>query len=557
MEERIWHQHYDYNVQTSYRFPRIPVQALLDIPSNALPDKPAIDYYGSKISFWELRKMSFRMAHAFSELGIKKGDRVGLHLPNIPQYLISYYAALSLGAIVVNFNPLYTPEELKALVRQTGISAFITFDMVVPNVKTVVAEVSIPRVIATSVFDFMEGVDISTPETLQMENGWHHFSQLLDSSQNTRKPKVEIKPEDPAMIQFTGGTTGIPKGALLTHANMVAAAYSCFLWGSAAMQYSLPQDRMVMCALPLFHVYANIVCMNWAMLNCATMILVPRFEIDPLMDLLAGVEKNLFFPAVPTMINAIVNHPRAGEIDLPKKLDMLNSGGGPIPVDVIDQVGDLGITYSEGWGMSESTSLGIANPVMGLKKPGSIGVPFPGMDAKLVDIETGTREVFQGEPGELLIKGPLVMKEYWENPEKTAETIKEGWLYTGDIATMDEEGYFYIVDRKKDMIIAGGYNIYPRDIDEVLYQHPKILDAVSVGIPHEYRGETVKAFVVLKPGETATAEDIINFCKEKLAIYKVPKIIEFRDELPKSAVGKILRKILRDEEVAKKNAQPQ
>ena len=551
MEERIWHQHYDYNVLTSYRFPRITVQALLDIPCNSFPDKPAINYYGSEISFWELREKAVRLANAFSELGIKKGDRVGLHLPNIPQYLISYYATLYVGAIVVNFNPLYTPEELTALVKQTGVSTFITFDMVVPNVKAVTAEVEIPRVIATSVFDFMDGVDISTPETLQMEDQWHHFSQLLDNSQNLKRPKVDINLEDAALIQFTGGTTGIPKGAVLTHANMVIAAHLCFLWGSASMQYSSPADRVVMCALPFFHMYANIVCLNWGMLNCATMILVPRFEIDPFMDLVAGLEKSFFLPAVPTMINAMVNHPRAAEIDLPKKLDLLNSGGGPIPVELIDQVEDLGIAYSEGWGMSETTSLGIANPVMGLKKFGSIGIPFPGMDVKLVDLETGTTEVPRGEPGELCIKGPLVMKGYWENPDKTAETLKDGWLHTGDIAKMDEEGYFYIVDRKKDMIIAGGYNIYPRDIDEVLYQHPKILDAVSVGIPHEYRGETVKAFVVLRPGETAMAEEIIDFCKTKLAIYKVPKIIEFRDDLPKSAVGKILRKILRDEEVAK------
>ena len=495
--------------------------------------------------------MAVRLANAFSELGIKKGDRVGLHLPNIPQYLISYYATLYVGAVVVNFNPLYTPEELTALVKQTGVSTFITFDMVIPNVKAVTAEIEIPRVIATSVFDFMDGVDISTPETLQMKDQWHHFSQLLDNSQNLKRPKVDISLEDAALIQFTGGTTGIPKGAVLTHANMVAAAHLCFLWGSASMQYSSPADRVVMCALPFFHVYANIVCLNWGMLNCATMILVPRFEIDPFMDLVAGLEKSFFLPAVPTMINAIVNHPRAAEIDLPKKLDLLNSGGGPIPVELIDQVEDLGIAYSEGWGMSETTSLGIANPVMGLKKFGSIGIPFPGMDVKLVDLETGTTEVPRGEPGELCIKGPLVMKGYWENPDKTAETLIDGWLHTGDIAKMDEDGYFFIVDRKKDMIIAGGYNIYPRDIDEVLYQHPKVLDAVSVGIPHEYRGETVKAYIVLRPGETATAEEIIDFCKEKLAIYNVPKIVEFCDELPKSAVGKILRKILRDEEVAK------
>jgi long-chain acyl-CoA synthetase len=556
MEERTWHQHYDYNVLTSYRFPRIPLHKLLDIPSNAFPDKPAMDYYGTRISFWDLRLMSFRLAHALSELGVQKGDRVGLHLPNIPQYLISYYAVLSLGAIVVNFNPLYQPDELKSLIRQTGVSTFITFDMVVSTVKAVVEEVAIDRVIATSVFDFMDGVDVSTPETLQMENTWHHFSRLLDGSQNIRKPKVDITPQDTAMIQFTGGTTGIPKGALLTHAHMVAAAHSCFLWGSVSMQYSSPANRLVMCALPFFHIYANTVCLNWAMLSCATMILVPRFEIDPFMDLLAGVERDLFLPAVPTMINAIVNHPKAADMDLPKKISLLNSGGGPIPLELIDQVEDLGITYSEGWGMSETASLGIANPVMGQKKSGSIGIPFPGMDVKLVDIVNGVEEVGPGEPGELLIKGPLVMKEYWENPAETAQAIQDGWLHTGDIARMDEDGYFYIVDRKKDMIIAGGYNIYPRDIDEVLYQHPKVLDAVAVGVPDAYRGETVKAFIVLKPGQTASAEEIIDFCKEKLAVYKVPKIVEFRNELPKSAVGKILRKILRDEELAKYKPSP-
>lgn len=551
MKDRIWHQHYDYSVQTSYRFPRIPDHFLLEIPSNAFPDKPAINYYGSEITFYELRELSLRMANAFSELGLKKGDRVGLHLPNIPQYVIAFYATLSIGAIVVNFNPLYTPEELKALVKQTGVSTLITFDMVIPNVKPVVSEVNIPRVIATSVFDFMDGVDVSTPDTLQLDEDWHHFSRLLENSRNKKRPKVEVKPEDAAMIQFTGGTTGIPKGAVLTHANMVAGAYSCLHWGSASMPYSTPEKRMVMCVLPFFHVYANIICMHWAMLSCATMVLVPRFEIDPFMDLLAGIETSVYLPAVPTMINAIVNHPKAAEMNLPKKIDMINSGGGPLPVELIDQVDDLGIAYSEGWGMSETTSLGLANPVMGLRKHGSIGIPFPGVDVKLVDLETGLTEVLQGEPGEMLIKSPFVMKAYWENPEKTAEALKDGWLHTGDIARMDEEGYFYIVDRKKDMVIAGGYNIYPRDIDEVLYQHPKVLDAIAVGVPDDYRGETVKAFIVLKPGESVTVEEIVGFCKERLAIYKVPKEVEFRNELPKSAIGKVLRKILRDEEILK------
>jgi long-chain acyl-CoA synthetase len=303
--------------------------------------------------------------------------------------------------------------------------------------------------------------------------------------------------------------------------------------------------------LPYFHVYGTVVVMNWAMFNCATQILVPRFELDELMGILANFKEISFFPSVPTMINALLNHPKAGELQLDKKLGLLNSGAAPMPVELIERARDMGIAFSEGWGMSESTSLGIANPVFGLKKAGSIGIPFPDTDVKLVDVEEGKEEVPQGEPGEIIIKSPLIMKEYWGNPEETAGQIKDGWLYTGDIAVRDEDDYFSIVDRKKDMIIAGGYNIYPREIDEVLYQHPKIADAVSVGIPDEYRGETVKAFVVLKEGETAAAEEIISFCREKLAAYKSPKLVEFRDELPKSAVGKILRKVLRDEEAGK------
>jgi long-chain acyl-CoA synthetase len=251
------------------------------------------------------------------------------------------------------------------------------------------------------------------------------------------------------------------------------------------------------------------------------------------------------------MINAIITHPKASELDLGRKLGMLNSGAAPIPVELIEQIRDLGIVFSEGWGMSETTSLGISNPVLGLKKVGGIGIPLPDTDVRLVDVEEGLEEVPRGEPGEIIIKSPLIMKEYWNNPEETAGQLRDGWLHTGDIAVRDEDDYFFIVDRKKDMIIAGGFNIYPREIDEVLYQHPKIQDAVSVGIPHEYRGETVKAYIVLKEGEKAAEAEIITFCKQKLAAYKTPKIIEFREELPKSAVGKVLRKVLRDEEMAK------
>ncbi len=493
------------------------------------------------------------MANALGSLGIQKGDRVGIHLPNIPQYVISYYAVMSLGAVVVNLNPMYTPNELVFMARNTGIDTLITFDMVLPLIKAVCREVEIPRVIVTKPTDFIKGMPRSTAADLDLEPGWIHFSDLLEGCTSCKRPRVEVRPEDMAMINFTGGTTGLPKGAVLTHANLVAATMQCSLWGRVTMQLYPVERRYVMAVLPYFHVYGNIVVMNYSIFNCATQIQVPRFNMDEVVDILSRFKEIYFFPAVPTMINAIINHPRAGELQMDKKLKLLNSGAAPMPVELIDQCKDMGINFSEGYGLTESTSLGISNPVLGMKKVGSIGIPFPDTDVRLVDIEEGTRDVPPGEPGEIIIKSPLVMQGYWNNPGETAKQLRDGWLYTGDIATMDEDGYLFVVDRKKDMIIAGGYNIYPREIDEVLYSHPKVADAVSVGIKDQYRGETVKAYVVLKPGETATQEEIIAFCRERLAAYKAPKMVEFRNELPKSAVGKILRRILREEEQAKQS----
>ena len=550
MEDRIWHKQYDHSVLPEYRYPDIPVQYLASIPANAFPDKPAVNYYGNEITFSQLRKKIIAMSTVLDELGVKKGDRVGIHLPNMPEYIITYYATLSIGAIVVNFNPLYTADELIALAKLTSVSTFVTFDMVVPVIKEVCKSVEIPNVIATSVFDSMGG-EKSTPQSMDLDKSWRHFHTLLENCKNPIRSRVEVLGKDPALIQFTGGTTGIPKGAVLTHANLIAAAYSATHWGSPTIQYSPIEKRNVLCALPFFHVYGNILCMNWAMINCATMILVPKFEIDEVMNLISSIGKITFFPAVPTMINAIISHPKAEELELGSKIGLLNSGGAPIPTELIELAKDLNFIVTEGWGMSETASLGTSNPNLGKKKTGSIGIPFPGMDVKLVDLVDDTIEVPVGEPGELVIKGPTVMKEYWKNPEKTADELRNGWLYTGDIAKMDEEGYLFIVDRKKDMIIAGGYNIYPRDIDEVLYQNPKIAEAVSIGVKDEYRGETVKAFIVLKEGVNASEKEIIDFCKLKLAVYKVPKIIEFRDALPTSAVGKILRRKLREEEDAK------
>lgn len=556
MEARPWHRHYDYNVPTTIRYPRLPVHDLLQLPVGSHPDKPALNFYGSEITFWDLRLQVLRMANALGRLGVAKGERVGIHLPNCPQFVIAYYATLSLGAIVVNLNPLNTADELRSMFETTGLTTLITFDSVLPAIRTVSQEVDIPRIIVTKTTDYIDGLKVSTAKELELEEGWHHFSALLDECSDTRLPKIDIAPDDPAMIQFTGGTTGVPKGAVLTHANIIAATMACSLWGNATNTLTSPESRSVLAVLPLFHVYGNIVVMNWAMFNCATQILVPRFEIDELMELLSHFERITFFPTVPTLITALLNHPMATELNLAKKLGMLNSGGAPMPSELIEQVQDLGITYGEGYGLSESTALGISNPILGLKKAGGVGIPAIDNDVRLVDLVDGAEEVPPGEPGQIIMKSPFIMKGYWNNPEETANQLRDGWLYTGDIGQVDEDGYFFLVDRIKDLIIAGGYNIYPREIDEVLYQHPKILEAVAVGIPHEYRGETVKAYVVLKEDEIVTEKEILDFCREKLAAYKSPKSVEFRDELPKSPVGKVLRKVLRDEEIKKQKKEP-
>ncbi len=552
METKSWHRHYDYNVPTTVRVPRLPVHELIQIPANAYPDKAALNFYGTEITFWELRQLVLRFANALGSLGVQKGERVGIHLPNCPQYPIAYYAVLSLGAIVVNLNPMYTAEELKLMAAATNMTTLITFDMVLPNVRTLCKEIQIPRVIVTGVTDYIKGMGASTAASLDLEKGWHHFPALIESVQTAKRPRVQVNPEDPALIQFTGGTTGIPKGAVLTHANVVGATFRCALWGWSSIILTPYERRNVIAVLPYFHVYGNIVVLNWAIFSCATQIMVPRFQLEEFMAILSNFKEITFFPSVPTMINAVINHPRATELGLDRKLGLLNSGAAPMPVELIEQIKDMGIFFGEGYGLSESSSLGISNPILGLKKTGSIGIPIPDNDVRLVDLEEGIHDVPRGEPGEIIMKGPLIMQGYWNNPEETAGQLKDGWLYTGDIAVQDEDDYLFIVDRKKDMIIAGGFNIYPREIDEVLFQHPKIQEAVAVGIPDEYRGETVKAYVVLRPGETATAEEIIAFCRQKLAAYKVPKLVEFRSFLPKSMIGKILRKILREEEAEKK-----
>ncbi len=543
MFDRFWHRQYDYNVPTTIRYPRIAVPELLQIPANALPDKAAIHYVGADITFYELRALVLRMSNALTSLGIQKGDRVGIHLPNCPQYLIAYYAALSLGAIVVNLNPAYSKEELSMIVRTTGLTTIFTLDEVADRIALLNRDIPIPRIILTNRLDYAKekGPGVSGCDG----KGWHSFSALLAGCTDLRRPRGEVDTHDPAVIQFTGGTTGIPKGAVLTHANLIAAVLQTSPRMFPIMQFIPPERRTSLIIVPLYHVYGNLIA-NWSLFNCLTQILVPRFQADEVIDLLLKIEEVTYFPAVPTMLTALVNHPRIAEVDLGRKIHIINSGAAPCPVDLIERLRDMGVFITEAWGMTETAGLGVVNPILGKKKTGSIGLPAPDNDIRIVDIADGVTDVPHGQPGELLLKGPSVMKGYWNNPEETARQLVDGWLHTGDIAVQDEDGFLFIVDRKKDMIIVGGFNVYPREVDEVLYRHPKIKDAATVGIPDAYQGERVKAFVVVRAGETITAEEVIAFCRESMAPYKVPKEIEFRSALPLSAAGKILRKVLRD-----------
>ena len=350
-----------------------------------------------------------------------------------------------------------------------------------------------------------------------------------------------------ANLQYTGGTTGVSKGAMLTHRNLAVNVFQTAAWFTGMV----PGGEISLAALPFFHVFGLTVCMNLSVAYGATQVLVPNPRDIPKLVKLIAKHRPTLFPAVPAMFNAINQFPGIDKLDI-SSIKGCFSGSAPLPLEVLERFEKLtGGKITEGFGMTESSPVTHANPLYGVRKPGSIGIPLPSTDARIVDLEQGVRDLPVNEDGELLLRGPQVMTGYWGRDDETAITIRDGWLYSGDIVRMDEDGYFYIVGRKKDMIIAGGFNIYPREIDEILYENPKVLEAAAVGVPDERRGETVKAFVVLRPGETATEEEIIAYCRDRMAPYKVPRSVEFRTDLPKSTIGKVLRRVLRDEELSK------
>ncbi|MDP8970293.1 MAG: long-chain fatty acid--CoA ligase [Actinomycetota bacterium] len=555
--ERVWVASYPTGVPTTYQYPLVPLSRFLDDAARDFPDTTAVEFLGYTMTYGQLLHHVDRLAAALANLGVAKGDRVGLILPNCPQHVIAVFATLRLGAVVTENNPLYTEAELEYQLNDAGCKVVICLDPVYRKLGAIRGRLStVEHYIATGVQDYLpfpknwlfplKGRRDGTYYKIPDSEGVRRFVDLIEAT-HPMVTQTEVDPrEDVAMVLYTGGTTGVSKGVMLTHFNLVANAYQARLW---LPDYQSGREK-VLCVVPFFHSYGLTVCLTLGVLGAATLILLPRFERDTVLKTI-DKRKPTLFPGVPTIYVALNNAPNVSRYDL-SSIRACLSGAAPLPAEVAKTFEALtGGKLREGYGLTETSPLTHANPIYGKAKPGCIGLPVTDTVCALVDLDDPTKPAAADEPGELIIHGPQVMKGYWGRPEETAGALRDGWLLTGDIARMDEEGYFAIVDRKKDMILAGGYNIYPRDIEEVLYQHPKVEKAVVAGVPDAYRGETVKAYIVLRQGQRAEAAEIDEFLRARLAAYKVPKHYQFRDALPETLVGKVLRRKLVEEELAK------
>jgi long-chain acyl-CoA synthetase len=554
--DRPWTRFYEPGIPASLSYPSMTLGGMLGETARKFPNHPALAFFGKKITYAELDLLTDRFANALRGLGLAKGDRVALMLPNIPQMVIAYYGTLRAGAVAVATNPLYHSHELEVQLKDSGAVALVAVDLFSPVILPVLPRTGVKHLILCGIKDYLPfPLNILYPIKARLEKQWvpvprvppiHDFLALVRNAA-AGAPQADIGPDDVAILQYTGGTTGVPKGAVLTHRNLVVNATQCRAWLTVRNE----GEERILAVIPFFHVYGMTTAMNFGILIGAELVLLPKFHTKEVLDTIQKYRPTIF-PGIQAMYLAIGNYGKIHKYDL-TSIKAAISGAGPLMREVQDRFEHL--TRSrivEGYGLSEASPVTHANPIFGQRRNGSIGLPWPDTEAKIVDIATGTSEMPVGETGELVIRGPQVMQGYWNKPDETAETLRGGWLHTGDIAKRDEDGYFYIVDRIKDMIKTVGENVYPREIEEVLYSHPKVKEAVVVGIPHEqFLGERIKAFIVLKDGMTATAEEIIAFCTNELSKFKVPREIEFRDQLPKTLVGKVLRRVLRDEERAK------
>jgi len=530
-------------------YPEVPLFTFLDESAEKYPDAVATIFQNKRVTYRELKDAVDRFATALQKMGVARRDKVALFLPNIPQFVISYYGALKAGAIVVPISPLYKEREVAHQIHDSGAKTLVVLDVLYPAVENVEGDLGLDRTIVTGIKDYMPtlkgvlGSLLGKVPTYKVEMGenMHQFMDLIkEYPPSPEAVEIDAK-EDLALLQYTGGTTGVPKGAMLTHYNLVSNALMCNAWLKAQ-----EGEEVQINVIPLYHIYGMTVTMNNAIASAGSMVLFPRFDAK---EVLTGIQKYkaTVFGGVPALYTALINQPDISSFDL-SSIKFCISGASPLPPEIQKKFMELtGGVLVEGYGLTEASPVTHANPLdptLETVKIGSIGFAWPDTEAGIMDKETGELLPF-GDVGELVIKGPQVMKGYWNMPEDTADVLKNGWLYTGDIARMDEEGYFFIVDREKDLIKFRGYSVYPREIEDVLYEHPAVKVAAVVGRPDDVSGEIPKAFLVLKDGAEATEEEMIEFVRERIAPYKRIREVEFRDELPTTMVGKVIKKDLR------------
>ncbi len=539
-----WLKNYEDGVPSSLAYPKVPLTRFLQESAESFPQNTAMIFAGRKFSYRELQEKVDALAAALAALGLKKGEKVALLLPNSPPFVIGYYAILKAGGVVVSLNPLAVEREILHFLNHAEVRTVVVAEPLYPRIAEVADRSSVENILVARLRHWGAGKkhpeEPKAPFPVKGSKRVSLIEDLLDKYSGEKPPPLPLAPDDEAFLQYTGAITDGIKGVVLTHSNLVANTLQISSWIVRARR----GKETVISVLPFFHVYGMAVAMNVPIHLASTLVILPRFEVMATLQAIKRYRPT-FFPGVPTMFVALSQEKTAEKYNL-SSLRVCYSGAAHLSGEVLEEFEKLtGARIIEGYGLAEASPATHCNPVFGKRKRGSIGLPYPDTLARIVDLETGEEELPPGEVGELCIKGPQVMKGYWKLPDETARTLRNGWLYTADIARMDEEGYFYILDIKKDMIIAGGFNIYPKDIDQILAEHPKVAQGVAVGIPDRYRGETVKAFVVLKPGESATEEEILDFCRKNLAKYKVPTGVEFRPSLPRASSSKILRRTLR------------
>lgn len=562
----VWISQYDAAVQPTLTYPALTLSDILTRATELYPEQPALRFYGRSISYWELDQFANQFAQGLIALNVRKGGVVGLMLPNLPQSVIGCFGSLRAGVIVTPINPLYVESEIERQVVDSGCEVLLALDQFFPRIHPLLGRTCLKHVVLTGMSEYLPFLKrffyrLPLPsksaarwqrETEKMGPRVHRLSQFLHGRQE--HPRVPIFQDDLAVLQYTGGTAGVPKGVELTHRNLICNAWQCRQWMSSLREGA----ETFLAVLPLFHAYGLSACQNLAVSVAGTLVLLPRFQVSEVLSTIAQ-ERVTVFPGIPAMYSAINNYQDRKRHDL-RSLRVCISGAGPLHPSIQEQFEALtGARLVEGYGLTEAGPVTHINPVgggSGARRRRSIGVPLADTEAKIVDMEAGERELPAGEVGELVVRGPQVMRRYWKREEESRTVLRDGWLFTGDLAYMDPTGFFYITGRKKEMIKSGGETIYPGEVEEIIMRHPKVKETVVVGLPQDLRGELVKAYVVLKEDEQATAGEILEHCRKDLAKFKVPKRIEFRRELPKTSIGKVLRRVLVEEELKKGQTKP-